>query len=161
MRRQSFQGYSLLELIVVVLIIGIFAVIAIPNFMGWLHQYRLQAATVSLTNHLRAARLLAIFKGVKYQVQLKKFDEGNYYQVVEDPKGADNPGGKDKVVMSIGRVVLNKRFGGVLIKSIPSNGKFSFSPKGTSNNGKILLENVVGTQVEVVVKNGRVRSEYL
>lgn len=157
-RRQSFQGYTLLELIVVVLIISIFAVVAIPNFMGWLHQYRLHAATNSLTNHLRAARLLAIYKGVKHQVQLKKFDDGNYYQVVEDPGGK----GKDKIVMSIGRVVLNKRFGGVLMKSIPSGGRINFSPRGTSSTATILLENIVGVQVKIVVNNsGRVRSEYL
>jgi len=140
---------------VVVLIIGIFTVIAIPNFMGWLHQYRLDAATNSLTNHLRAARLLSIFKGVKHQVQLKKFDDGNYYQVVEDPEG------EDKIVMSIGRVVLNKRFGGVLMKSIPLSGRISFSPKGTSDTGTIRLENIAGTQVKIVINNGRVRSEYL
>jgi prepilin-type N-terminal cleavage/methylation domain-containing protein len=158
MRRQSFQGYTLLELIVVVLIMSIFAVIAIPNFMGWLQQYRLQAATSSLTNHLRAARLLSIYKGIKHQVQLKKFDDGNYYQVVEDP-GA---GGEDKIVITIGRVVLNKRFGGILMKSIPSAGRINFSPRGTSSNATILLENVVGTQVKIVVNNsGRVKSEYL
>ena len=157
-RRQSSQGYTLLELIVVVLIISIFAVIAIPNFMGWLQQYRLQAATSSLTNHLRAARLLSIYKGIKHQVQLRKFDDGNYYQVVEDP-GA---GGEDKIVMPIGRVVLNKRFGEILMKSIPSAGRISFSPKGTSSNATIFLENLVGTQTKIVVSNsGRVRSEYL
>ncbi len=152
--KRSSRGHTLLEIIVVVLIIGIFAIITVPHFMGWLHQYRLHSAMVSLMNHLRAARLLAIFKGVKHQIQLKSFDKGNYYQIVEDP------GGEDKIVMSIGRVVLNERFGEVLIKTIPSTGRIDFFPKGTSSNATILLENSIGTQVKVIVNNfGRVRSE--
>jgi type IV fimbrial biogenesis protein FimU len=154
--RASSRGHTLVEVITVVLIIGIFAVVAAPNFIGWLHQYRLQSAAVSLMNHLRAARLLAILKGVTHQIQLRKSDNGNYYQVVEDPKG------EDKIIMSIGRIVLHKHFGGVQIKEIPSDGKISFTSKGTSNTASILLENVAGTQVKVRVSNsGRVRGEYL
>jgi prepilin-type N-terminal cleavage/methylation domain-containing protein len=155
MKRLSW-GYTLVELIVVVLIIGIFIVMTSPNFMGWLHQYRLHAATVSLMNHLRTARLLSIFKGVTHQIQFKKFDDGNYYQVVE------HPGKDDKIVMAIGRVVLHKLFGEILIKSIPSSGRIDFYPQGTSSNGTILLENTVGAQVKIIVNQfGRVRSEYL
>jgi prepilin-type N-terminal cleavage/methylation domain-containing protein len=154
--QKSSRGYTLAELIVVILIISIFVVISAPYLIGWLHQYRLQAAVNSLMNHLRAARLLAIYKGVTHQVQLKKFDEGNYYQIVEDP------GKADKVVMSIGRVVLHERFGEVRLKSIPLSGRLSFSPQGTSSDGTILLENQAGAQVKIVVNSyGRVRSEYL
>ena len=128
MRSLSRQGHTLLEVVVVVAIIGIFVVIGVPNFIDWLHQYRLQSAATSLMNHLRAARLLSIFKGVKHQVQLKTADGGNYYQVVEDP------GGKDVIVRSIGRIVLHKYFGEVKITSIPSSGRITFYPKGTSNN---------------------------
>lgn len=150
------KGYTLLEIIVVLLILSILSGVAIPGFLGWLHQYRLQSAATSLMNHLRAARLLSIFKGIEHEIQIKKTGQGNYYQVVEDP------GGKDWIVMSIGRVVLHKDFGEVQVKSAPSKGRITFYPKGTSYpNGSILLENSRGAQVKIVVKNGRIRSEYL
>ncbi len=156
MKSLSHGGHTLLEVVVVVLILSMVSAVAIPNFLGWLHQYRLQSAAASLMNHLRAARLLSIFKGVKHEIQVKKSNEGNYYQVVEDP------GGSDQVVMSIGRVVLHKRFGEVQLKSGPSTGRIAFFPKGTSTNGSILLENSRGTQIKIVVNNfGRVKRKYL
>jgi prepilin-type N-terminal cleavage/methylation domain-containing protein len=156
MKTQSNQGYTLVELIVVVLVLSIFTTIATPYFLNWLHQYRLEAATVIVANHLRMARLLAIYTGVKHQIQVKKLDAGNYYQMVKDP------GGEDTLVTSIGRVVLDKRFGGVMIQGCPAAGRITFSPKGTSHPATILLENAVGTQVRVIVSNfGRVRVEHL
>lgn len=156
MRTQPDWGYTLVELVVVVLVLSLFITVATPYFLGWLHQYRLEAATVVLANHLRAARLLSIYTGVKHQLQIKKMGAGNYYQVVKDPGGADT------LVTSIGRVVLDKRFGEVMIQGIPATGRITFSPKGTSNPATILLENVTGTQVRIIVSNfGRVRVEYL
>jgi type II secretion system protein H len=152
--RASSQGYTLVELLVVLLIIGLLASVATPNFIAWLHQYRLQAAATTLMNHLRTARLLAIFKGVTHQVQLTKYADGNYYQVVEDPLG------EDKIVLSIGRVELQTNFGEVRIMSIPISRTIDFSPKGTASAATILLENSVGAQVNVFVNSfGRVRSE--
>lgn len=150
------KGYTLIELIVVVALIGMFVTIATPYFLKWLRQYRLQSAAVVLANHLRATRLLAVYKGVKHQVQLKPFGEGNYYQVVEDPDGLDKP------VMSIGRVVLDKRFGGVMITDLPVGGRISFFPRGTSRNATIALENSAGTRIEIIINShGRVNTVYL
>ncbi len=150
------KGVTLLEIIVVVLIISILTVVSIPNILEWLHQYRLQAATVSLVNHLRAARLLAIFKGVKHEMQLQPFGEGNYYQVVEDP--GQEPENKDQVVMSVGRVVLDKRFGEVQIVKTTGNGRFAFKPKGTSTSGSIILENSKKARIKIVINgHGRVK----
>jgi prepilin-type N-terminal cleavage/methylation domain-containing protein len=157
MKTQPAQGgYTLVEMITVVLVLSLFVTIATPYFLGWLHQYRLEAATVVLANHLRTARLLSIYTGVNHQIQIKKMGAGNYYQVVNDP------GGADIVIASIGRVVLDKRFGEVMIQRAPSSGRITFSPKGTSNPATILLENAPGAQVRVIVSNfGRIRVEYL
>lgn len=150
------QGYTLLELIVVVLIIGILSGIATPKFFDWLHEYRLQAAANTLMNHLRAARLLAIFTGKEHQLQITNRENGNYYQVVQDPKKSS-----EQVVKSIGRVILHKEFGEVMIKE-PVSGTISFYPKGTSNNKTIILENSIAHQIRIRVNNfGRIKQEKL
>lgn len=150
------RGYTLLEVMVIVLIFGILSSVGLPNFMSWLHSYRLQSAVVSLVNHLRSTKLLAILKGTPHQIQLRDVTDGNYYQVVEDPDG------QDRIVMSIGRIILDKEFGEVIIKSVSSTStsqEITFKPRGTSNNATIVLENSVKQQVKIIISNGRVRSE--
>lgn len=155
-RRLKQYGYTLLEMIVVVLIVGIFAGISIPQFLDWLHDYRLQSAANTLTNHLRAARLLAIFTGKKHELQITDLEHGNYYQVVQDPGGE-----REEVIMSIGRVILHKRFGEINIIK-PKTGRIAFYPKGTSTNKTILLENSVKQQIRIRTNNfGRIKQELL
>lgn len=152
------RGHTLVEMLAVVAIIALIVGIGLPNLSFWLAQYRLRAAAISLTNHLNAARLLAIFKGATHQAQIATVDKGNYYQIVADPDGADI------VVRGIGRIVMNKEFIGVSIVTVKTAndkpGRISFFPRGTSNSGSILLENTRKARVEIVISNGRVRAKF-
>jgi prepilin-type N-terminal cleavage/methylation domain-containing protein len=149
-------GYTLIELLVVMLLMSIFATMGAPHFFRWLQQYRLHAAVTVMMNHFRATRLLAVYKGVPHQVQVTNVQNGNYYQVVEDPGGADT------IVSTIGRVLMNSRYGGVRIVRIPASGRITFSPRGTARNASIVLENPSGTRIKVVINTfGRVKREYL
>ena len=147
-------GYTLIEILVVMLIMGIFATLGTPHFVRWLTVYRLRAATTVMMNHFRATRLLAIHTGVKHQIQIRGADDGNYYQVVRDPKGPT-----ESIVNTIGRVPVGKRFGGVRLAQSPK--LITFTPRGTSHNRTIILENDAGMRVKIVTSNGRVRSQYL
>jgi len=143
------RGVTLIELLVVVAIIGLIVGIGMPNLLVYMQRQRLQAAAVNLVNHLNATRLLAMLKGVSHEVQMKDFERGNYYQVVESDT--------DRIVPGIGRVMVGKEFGGVKLITIPAKGLLTFSPAGTSVSTTIELEDGKKTRITIKVANGRVR----
>ena len=60
MRLQDENGFTLVEIITVVVIIGIMAVIAVPNFFSWLPNMRLKAAASDLYSNFQKARMMAV-----------------------------------------------------------------------------------------------------
>lgn len=54
------RGFSLVELVTIIAIIGIAAAIAIPNFISWLPNYRLKSATQDLFSNFQLAKMTAI-----------------------------------------------------------------------------------------------------
>ncbi len=58
MSRQS--GFTLLELMIVIAIIGIMAGFAVPNYLSWIPKYRLKSAADELYHSMMMARMTAI-----------------------------------------------------------------------------------------------------
>ena len=62
------KGFTLIELIVVFVIIGIMALLLVPNIGAWLPSYRLRSATRDIASTFRGAQMRAISECIAYQV---------------------------------------------------------------------------------------------
>jgi prepilin-type N-terminal cleavage/methylation domain-containing protein len=62
------QGYSLLETMVVVAIVGILTAVAVPNFLTWNQKYQLKHEVANLAGQLAFARMTSINQNIRVVV---------------------------------------------------------------------------------------------
>ena len=70
------RGVTLIELIVVFVIIGIMALLLVPNIGAWMPSYRLRSATRDIVSTFRGAQMRAISECISYQVSFNTADTG-------------------------------------------------------------------------------------
>lgn len=57
---RKISGFTLIELMIVIAIIAIFAAFLTPNVIGWMPEYRLKSAVMEMGSRIQQARLAAI-----------------------------------------------------------------------------------------------------
>jgi prepilin-type N-terminal cleavage/methylation domain-containing protein len=148
------DGFTIIELIIVIAVIGIMAAIAVPNFLSWLPQYRLKSAARDLHSNLQRTKIGAIKSNKKWAIVFNA--DARTYEVCSG-KGPDNTwGGTNDVVK---KVILSDYGSGVTFgkgsAADPIGGTFGndfitySSPKnvvvmnsrGTGNSGYVYLTN--------------------
>lgn len=67
---KTHKGFTLIELMVVIAILGVIAAISTPNIVRALPKYRLQRAARDLTTRIRLARSMAIKSGSDITIQI-------------------------------------------------------------------------------------------
>ena len=83
-RRSGGDGFSLIELLVVIGVILIMSAIAVPNLIKYTRNYQIRAAASELANEIQRARATAVMKNVRYGVVLVLQSPNTYQFVIED-----------------------------------------------------------------------------
>lgn len=149
------RGFTIMELVSAVSILGILCLIAIPAFSSWLPEYKLKSAARDLYSNMQLARMMSIKNNGTYRVIFDTSENGSYR--IESPDGTtersisflnyDKGGG-----IGFGLGVATKSVGSSMPEDGVSyqNNKTSFTPRGIgSGMGYAYIENNRGTAYAV------------
>ena len=89
-------GYSIIELAVTLVVMGIVASIAIPGFSRWLPDYQLKTATTELYSNLQLAKMYAVRDNSEWAVEFNTVFQAYQIRKGTGPDGKyTDPGGFD------------------------------------------------------------------
>lgn len=161
--RPGEKGFSLLELIVVLAILGLVAAIGTPNVVSWLARLRSRATADVVVSTLQSARLQAIARNARLRVCLYRNATPHDFLTLRsmDPLQPDcpaAPAASSPAYAAFRRTMTEMP--GVRIERTTRR-SFVFGPRGTATAGSFTLETIAdGHQRKIIVApNGRVRSK--
>ena len=129
------KGVTLIELIVVFVIIGIMALLLVPNIGAWLPNYRLRSATRDIVSTFRGAQMRAISENTSYTVSFSAADTGV----------------TDNTAYIFRGTVTTIPSGITIVQNTLQNLRAQFNPDSTCNTvaATITLQNTKGTQRQI------------
>lgn len=137
------RGFTLLELMAVMLLVSLLLFLTVPHFTGFLDDYRLRSEASNLAQYLRYVRSQAVMDG--YAGDVLFFADGRRYFIKTD----------NRLVTVSDGICLYNNFG-----SIGGTPTCRFLPSGApSRGGHVLLLNRQGHKKYVIVgvATGRIR----
>ena len=146
------SGFTLIEMMIVIALMAIFAGIAIPNYLAWLPKSRLNGAARQVMGDLMAARMKAVSLNCDVRVA---FVAGNSeYKIWTDSNNDD--------AINSGEEITKNLQSDYCDITIDTDRNIEFSPRGTANsygNVNVKLTNSASSRLVKVNITGRVMIE--
>lgn len=164
------RGFTVIEMIIVIAVIGVMAIVAVPYFLGMSPRARLKSAARDIASNMQLTKMKAIRDSSAWVVQ---FDTGtSKYRVLSDDGGDDSWGTGDDTVY---KAVSLSDYPGVsfgqdcgTVPDEPNPGstdgvsfagdRVIFNPDGTTGSGTVYLKNGSDTfAVGSLAATGRIK----
>jgi prepilin-type N-terminal cleavage/methylation domain-containing protein len=153
------HGFTLIEALIVIFLMGFISALAVPNLMNWLNKAKLNGAVNNLKGSLELAKLKAIQENGPVTVNFT----ANSYAIFRDTGatiGVHDAGeeffGKKSLPKGI-RIDLSAT---TFTDTGNGSKRTRFKGRGTSTSGTVYLVNLEGMVKKIIVSStGRIRTE--
>jgi type IV fimbrial biogenesis protein FimT len=151
------KGFSFIEVVMVMVIIGIVCTMAAPSMTGMMKSYRLKSAANDLAATLQLARMTAISQNANSVVT---FNTGNQSYLAFSDNGDGGGTAKDGVQSgtepTIKTINIRTEYSNEVTMGTPSFGLTNFfNAQGSCNAaGSITLQNSSGESRQIVIAQG-------
>lgn len=150
------SGFTLIEVIIVLAVVGIMAAIAVPNFYKWLPGMKLKGASRDLYSNMQKARMQAVKENRDISIRFNTATTPGFYYFDMDDDGSYTAG-------EFRQNLASYKYGiDFFSDSAPTNWNndpctmasvITFSKTGTANSGTVYLENEKKTIIYAVTSH--------